>query len=240
MFVGKINIYVDESGIIAKHPEKSPRYFVIALVFVREDDRIAVERLYKRETLKLIKRPSHRAEFRQKHELKGSDLTEVEKSALYRKLVGKYSDKVELGIIVLDNQSASEQLREVPARGFNFLIKEYLLHWFFSHSRFKDEKDLELNFLIDERNVATKAKATLKEYLNTELGIEHELISKDVKVAYCDSKGFYLIRLADFIANSVFRMTNKSDQSCSSNRAAIEALCCHGGFFWFPVSGGKA
>lgn len=231
--MGVISVFVDESGIIAKHPNAKTPKFVISMVFVKDID--LVKRVYKKETLKLIKHsPTARSAFETRGELKGSDVSESQKSALYCKLLKKCRDSIELGIIVLDNCDASSQLRSVAARGFNFLIKDYLLQWFFKYSKFRNEQDLALNFIIDERNIATNARATLREYLNTEIGVGARLVHQEISVNYKDSKQFYLIRLSDFIANSVFRMVNKHDNSGNGNEANLKSLCCCCNFYYFP------
>ena len=88
---------------------------------------------------------------------------------------------------------------------------------------------------VDERNVATGAKFTLEEYLNTEYNIENPICEGDISVHYLDSKNRYLIQLADFVANTFYRAYKKNDPDAKSNVELLRKVLCNGKVFYFPV-----
>lgn len=206
-----VTVFVDESGNIAKNKEEKSDYFIIAMLFVKDDDLEFIHKLFKKYRLQAVKRKSWLLEeLRKSGEIKGATLTEKEKRHIYRKLFGKCRDKCELGIIVLDNKKAPEKFRANTSRAFNYLMKAYLQEAF-PKSRFAKDLD-NLKFVVDERNVAKSSRVTLQEYLNTELNLTEDFCSGEIVVHYYDSRKFLFVQMADLIANTFYRKyQNKRD-----------------------------
>lgn len=209
--MGNVTVFVDESGNIAKNKEEKSDYFIIAMLFVKDEDLEFVHKLFKKYRLQAVKKKSWlMEELRKNGEIKGSALTEAEKRHIYRKLFGKCRDKCELGIIVMDNKKATEKFRSNSSRAFNYLLKLYLQEAF-PKSRFAGRLD-NLKFVVDERNVAKASRVTLQEYLNTELNLTSDFCKGEIVVHYYDSRRFLFVQMADLIANTFFRKyQNKRD-----------------------------
>ncbi len=102
-----------------------------------------------------------------------------------------------------------------------------------AHSKFTGAAAIA--FYVDERNVATGAKFTLEEYLNTEYNIEDPICEGNISVHYLDSKSRYLIQLADFIANTFYRAYKKNDPDARSNIEILRDALCNRRVFYFPL-----
>lgn len=103
----QINVYVDESGIIAKTIGQEKNYFIITMLFVAEAEG-KVKSIFKDERLKIIKRSEKLLkELLTEKEVKGSELSEHKKSSIYQKIATKCNGEMELGIILLNNNEAS-------------------------------------------------------------------------------------------------------------------------------------
>ena len=90
-----------------------------------------------------------------------------------------------------------EKLYKNTARAFNFITKlsmQYFIH----------KKYLPINeryfMQIDERNQKTGSKNSMKDYLNTALGLENKLIDC-IDVKYFDSSQNFMIQIADVFSN---------------------------------------
>ena len=165
-------------------------------------------------------------------EVKGSHLTEKDKSSIYSDLVRLCND-FEIGIIVMDNMKSSEIFRSKKARCFNYLLKLYFQN-FSAHSKLYD-KDNQIDLTIDEQNVATKSTHTLCEYINTTLVWELGMYNQEFKVTYQDSKNYKLVQLADFIANTTLRyLTNKTPEA-EANMEILLSRVVENKFFKFPL-----
>lgn len=206
-----ITVFVDESGNIAKNKGEKSDYFIIALLFVKDEDLEFVHKQFKKYRLQAVKRKSWLLDdLLRNGEIKGSTITEAEKRHIYRKLFGKCRDKCELGIIVLDNKKASEKFRSNSSRAFNYLMKMYLLEAF-PKSRLAGNLN-NLKFVVDERNVAKASRVTLQEYLNTELNLNADFCRGEIVVHYYDSRRYLFVQMADLIANTFYRKyQNKRD-----------------------------
>lgn len=203
-----VNVFVDESGIIAKHKSRKTNYFVITLLFVEESNVNLVKKYFKKYRLQVAKRKKELfEELVQNKEIKGSSMSEADKHYIYEKLYSKCGDKFELGIILLNNKKATAKFRSNSSRAFNYLIKIYLQKVFTQSKLFVDLD--KLSFFIDERNVATESKFTLQEYLNTELNLTEHFCNEEIVVHYYDSKKFILLQMADFVSNSCYRKWQK-------------------------------
>lgn len=222
--------FVDESGSIIKGSTKGKSFFVIAQIFT--DNERFLNKVFKKRRLQMLSEEEREILSKTK-EIKGSDISENRKKEIYTALVEKCSDHFELGIIVLDVNRADEKLRQVPSRAFNFLIARYLSKYYKAHSKFRTAHDID--FFVDERNVATGAKYTLQEYLNTEYNIEDPICEGDISIQYLDSKNRYLIQLADFIANTFYRAYQKENRDAKENIQLLEKVLCNGRVFYFPL-----
>jgi hypothetical protein len=230
--MGNINVFVDESGIIAKQKSDNTRYFVIALLFVREEDTELLKRSFKKARLAIAKKKKKLyEELVENKEIKGSSLVEMDKNKIYCKVIEKVDDKFEVGIILLDNTKATKKFRSVSSRAFNFLIKLYLINIFKKSDMYKELDNL--RFIIDERNVATKSKYTLQEYLNTELNLDEHFCNGEIEVCYSDSKKSLLLQMTDFIANTFFRKYQKNMDDFGNTELLLKRSV-KGKVFLFP------
>lgn len=206
--MGNVTVFVDESGIIAKHKAEKTNYFVITLLFVREENLNSVKNAFKKYRLQVAKRKQELLEeLTNNKEIKGSAVSESDKHYIYNKVIEKCGDKFEIGLILLNNRKATAKFRSNSSRAFNYLIKLYLQDIFVQSEMFNDLD--RLSFIIDERNVATESKYTLQEYLNTELNLTEHFCNEEIVVQYYDSKKFILLQMADFISNTCFRKWQK-------------------------------
>ncbi|MBR1701200.1 MAG: DUF3800 domain-containing protein [Lachnospiraceae bacterium] len=220
-----IYIYVDESGSITKTNISNNRYFVIAMLFT--DDPEAVRRLYKKKISQLMrKNDKYKDLILKNHEIKGSDVSESTKMPIYEHIIKHAFDKIELGIIVLDNQYTTDKFIENHARSFNYMIQTYLDSCFRKHSRFMHGSG-KMEFIIDEQNVATGAKYDLSGYLNQQLTFKNPICDR-FEVAYTDSKNEKLVQLADYIANTFYRnIEKKIKESRDTVNIWLPTLCNH-------------
>lgn len=225
-----LTAFVDESGSIKKGPLKRKDYFVIAMIFT--DNERFLNKVFKKKRLQILSEEERKILGITK-EIKGSDISESRKKEIYSALIEKCGENLEVGIIVLDLKQADDRLKQIPSRAFNFLIARYLSKSYRPHSKFNTAHDI--SFFVDERNVATGAKFTLEEYLNTEYNIEDPICEGDISVHYLDSKNRYLIQLADFIANTFYRAYRKKNPDARENIELLKDVLCNGKVFYFPL-----
>lgn len=213
-------IFIDESGSIPKGVVTKDNYFIITLLAVKDDDLDHVKRVFKRERLKVSKKsPELYRMLKEESEIKGSLLSEKRKAPIYQKILEKCGDKIEIAVIVLNNRRTRERFRSVTARTFNYLVKLYLEKSFREYSKFQDVN--RLRFIIDERNVATKSRATLQDYLNTELNLINDFAAEDIEVQYRDSKTVNLLQLTDVISNTFYRNIQKNNAQDSEENVKL-------------------
>ena len=228
-----IYVYVDESGSITKTNISNNRYFVIAMIFT--DDPVAVRRLYKNRISKMMrKNDKYKDMIINKKEIKGSDISETTKRDVYNHVCKHVSDKMELGIIVLDNNYTTDRFIENHARSFNYMLQTYLDSYFRKHSKYMTGKG-KIEFIIDEQNIATGAKYDLSGYLNQQLTLKNP-ICDIFNVEYTDSKNEKLVQLADFVANSFYRNIEKKNMESRENVSMWLPMLCNGDIFDFSES----
>lgn len=225
-----LSAFVDESGSVKKGALLQEDFFVIALIFT--DNEKFLNKVFKKKRFQILSE-EERTVLSETKEIKGSDISESRKKEIYEALHEKCSGNFELGIIVLDLKRADDKLKQVPSRAFNFLIARYLSKFYRPHSKFSTANDIA--FFVDERNIATGAKFTLEEYLNTEYNIEDPICGGNISVRYLDSKNRYLIQLADFIANTFYRAYKKKYPDAWENVNLLKDVLCNGKVFYFPV-----
>lgn len=225
-----LTAFVDESGSIKKGALRQKDFFVIAMIFT--DNERFLNKVFKRKRLQILDEEERKI-LSETKEIKGSDISESRKNKIYSALVEKCGENLEVGVIVLDLKCADDRLKQVSSRAFNFLIARYLSKWYSPHSKFNAAHDI--SFFVDERNVATGAKYTLEEYLNTEYNIEDPICEGNISVHYLDSKNRYLIQLADFIANTYYRAYKKNDPDARTNLELLKDVLCNRKVFYFPL-----
>lgn len=227
-----ITVFVDESGTVSKGVRENKDYFIITLLFVKNERIDYVKKLFKKYRLQVVnKKEELKNNLKEKKEIKGSELSEKEKQHIYSKIMDKCTDDFELAIIVLDNKEASERFRSNSSRVFNYLIKQYLKCYFKKYSKYRELDSI--HFVIDERNVATKSIYTLEEYLNTELNLMHDFSREEIKVDYSASEKYLLLQMADFISNTFYRKYQKNYNS--DNIDLLLEKTCKGKVFKFPL-----
>lgn len=194
------NIYIDESGSITKQVEKDTHSFFIISLIVVNNDKVLNRNLkhFIRSNMKVLKKvdTENKMFIENKFvELKGAAFN----APLKRKFVEKIIEEspFELYYIKLLNKQVDENFIEYKARTFNYLLKIFFEH----NLRNKNFKDEEYFLQIDERNIKTQAKFLLPEYLNTELILNDNLLSKSLNVRYFDSSNNKFIQVADVFSN---------------------------------------
>lgn len=194
------NIYIDESGSITKQVNKDTHsFFIISLVVVK-NDKVLNRNLkhFIRNNIKVLKKvdTENKMFIKDKFvELKGAAFN----APLKRKFVEKIIEEspFELYYIKLLNKQVDDNFIEYKARTFNYLLKIFFEH----NLRNKNFEDEEYFLQIDERNIKTQAKFLLPEYLNTELILNDNLLSKSLNVRYFDSSNNKFIQVADVFSN---------------------------------------
>ena len=233
MELNDITVFVDESGTIGKGIIKEDDFFIITLLFVKDEDVNHIKKVFKKERLKIAnKKEVLKQQLKNNKEVKGSELSETEKREIYEKIIEKCGDKFEIAVIVMNNKKATVKFRSNSSRAFNYLIKIFLEKHFKKRSKFK--KVNQVSFIIDERNVATESKYTLQEYLNTELNLMETFSEKDITVHYYDSKKYLLLQLADFISNTFYRYKQKNNTESKDNVEILLKQTSTNKMFKFP------
>lgn len=192
------NIYIDESGSITQTNVALNRYFVIALLEVKDSK--VVRKRYSQFITRNLKRMKSldksdaifdaHGKFK---ELKGNCFD----AELKRKFLKHFcqNNLLYVSYIIVDNAKLSSVFCENKSRAFNFLLKSYFT-WRFNNGAAQERYELQ----IDERNVKTGAKYNLEDYLNTELRLQYNF-NVAMTVRYFDSVQNKLIQLADVFSN---------------------------------------
>lgn len=204
-----IYVYSDESGVFDK---KHNDYFVFGGLILLGKNKEIWSRKYSKveKTLRMNK-------YSADYELKATQITNKEKSKLFRSLNQCYK----FGIIiheqaVLDRIYLSKKDKQRfldyaykigVKRAFEGLIKNEIIN--------PDEIE-RIYFYVDEHTTATNGRYELKEALEQEfkLGTYNERYDryyppifpamKQVNLEYCNSKAKLLVRAADIVANKIF------------------------------------
>lgn len=215
-----LNIYVysDESGVFDKQHND---YFVFGgLILIGKEEKEKWTRKYAHveETLRKNKGVDER------YELKATQVTNKEKSKLFRSLNNCYkfgvvvTQKKVLDRIFLSKKDKQRYLDYVykiaVKRAFERLIQE---------KQIRPETIERIHFYVDEHTTATNGKYELKEALEQEFrwGTYNENYNKfyppifhglhDVQLEYCNSSSTRLIRAADIVANRMYYLA-KNDK----------------------------
>lgn len=204
--------YIDESGSMTKKNINyyKNKYFIICILLPKDKDRL--KRVFKRFVSTNIKELK-KIDVEEKmfydngkfKELKGSCFT----SSMKRKFIDFFcqNNLFELYYVVCDNKMVKQHFYYNTSRAFNYVLKLGFEH--FTNYKYINYTD---NYLfIDERNTRTETRATLEEYLNTEL-VTGSNIQKSFSVEYCQSETRELIQIADVFAN--IYSTNLISNNC--------------------------
>lgn len=198
-----ITFYADESGSICSCNQLSRRrWFIVSLVKIKNEK--SLKRAYKRyissrldDLMNNSKDSSKMFKDDKFIELKGSAMTPKQKMD-FLSFFCKNS-YFEVYYIVVDNSCTEPYFSSVPARAFNYLMKLNLLALLNRNYTITEDH----LFHIDNQNVRTESKATLEDYLNTELQYQYKKYM-NVKIEYSDSSVKKIIQIADVFSNILY------------------------------------
>lgn len=226
-----LHVFIDESGSITKTNVLNNKYFLISMI-ITNDKNAAIKR-FKKSNARLAKKDdSYAKQLKTNKEIKGSDIKETNKKEMYESFVKHERDKLEIGVIVLDNIKTKDKLCNSKARCFNYIIQEYINNTFRKHSKYNNIRNI--NFIIDERSVKKEAKSHLQEYLLQHLNTFCPICSGVINVCYVDSKKYELVQLADYVANTFYRSLFNSKESID-NKKILSTMLCNGDVLNFPI-----
>ncbi len=224
---------MDESGSMTGEFADKFSYFIICTVRVKDVE--ALKKRYKRfvskyyEQLKTLDdgRMFENGKFK---ELKGCCLDIDMKKAFADYFCVR--NLFEVIYIRLSNQKVEKiHFYDNKARAFNYLYK-LMLQYRLEHRLLpKDEYLIQ----VDERNQKTNSKASLEDYLNTELVLSHDL-ANGINIRYFDSCNNHLIQIADVFSNIFFSYSLHPENYAE----LIKRLRREGyiqSIFEFPISG---
>lgn len=193
-----VYLYIDESGSMTNKHIKSCPYFIIAILYVKDKEKL--RRVFKRfissylKELKDLDTGSKMFRNGKFHELKGSCLDYDMKINLAEYLCK--NDLFEVFYIRVDNERVNHKLYNNTARAFNYVLEMCLSYYLKLGELPQDDYVLQ----IDERNVKSHAKNSLEDYLDISLNLKDNLIDS-ASVQYFDSASNLFIQLADFFSN---------------------------------------
>jgi len=156
-----MNIYVDESGDLGWKFDQpyqkggSSRYLTITCLLVPKNLSQLPKRIVKDFYSKRKRSP--------RHELKGSDLTEIEKEDFANKIVELFTENPEIKILsmTVNKENVQEHIRQDPNKLYNYMINLILL------DNIKDKP--KINFIPDKRTIKVKSGNSLVDYLQIQL-----------------------------------------------------------------------
>ena len=227
--------YVDESGSMTKKnlDYKCNRYFIICMVLASDTKKLL--RVYKRfisSNIDLLRKQDKNnrmfygnGKFK---EIKGSSLN----LSMKKKFIDYFcrNDLISLYYVLSNNNKAEDYFYSNTARAFNYLIKLSIEH----NTKVNNIPKSTNYFYIDERNVKTNTKATLREYLNIEL-VTGAHIQNVFFVEYCQSEVNKLIQIADVFSNIYFNYLLKDKVLDSEIKYMIDNKYIKDEFY-FPIS----
>ena len=193
-----MNIYIDESGSITNQFPDSQPYFVIALVHVKNREKLC--RAYKRfvssneARLRELDHGSKMFRNGKFRELKGNQFDRQMKIDFVNYFARNHY--FELYYIKFNNTELSDRFCQNTSRAFNYVMCQ-AMRYFFSKGYLIDEG---CYLQLDERNEKTEAKTFLENYLNTQLIIEG-IVDNEFTVLYFDSSNNQLVQIADVFSN---------------------------------------
>ena len=185
-------IYIDESGTLGIKSIGIEPYFIIASLILEEEQRKPIKNLVKKMTTELLMiDPSLK-------ELHACKMPIQQK----QKFLNLFSKKeADVKYLVARKDQIDKNLFEEQSICFNYMI--FLL----LESVLRDKAILELELVIDNRNLKATSLESLEDYLKTKL-VEFGLFSKNISVQYGDSINFKHLQAIDFIANAIHSKYN--------------------------------
>lgn len=185
-------IYIDESGTLGLKNSGIEPYFTIAVLILEEHQKKPIKNLVKKLTKELlIEDPTI-------DELHACKMSFPQKQRFFNLFKAKDS---EIRYLVARKDQIHINLFNNKPLCFNYflyLVLEPLL---------RDENIIELEILIDNRNVKIGSLKSLEDYLNTKL-IEFGFFLKKVSAQYGDSANFKHLQAVDVIANAIHSKYN--------------------------------
>jgi hypothetical protein len=227
-----LSVFIDESGSITKTNVSHNKYFIIALLFTQNSQKI--NRYFKKGIAKLMKVKKYKDSFVKNGEIKGNEVPESKKKDIYDRIIRHCKNDFEIGIIVLENNYTTDKFIQNHARAFNFLIQKYMDNMFRNLSKYR-ENISNIHLIVDNQNIATDAKYTLDGYLNQHLTIVDPLCDH-FHVDYTDSKQSPMVQFIDFISNSFYRNIEKRDRESIVNIKLLMDYLCGQRFIDFSVN----
>lgn len=189
----EINFFCDESGHL--HSNSPTRYFVIGGYFCLKEKSVQIKQNYTR-ALKKIKEKRHMAK---SDELKTRDMTQQEKIKLLTTL--QNSDGFNGFAIVVDKHN---MLRKVNKESiyYNFFVKLIIQDILVPkcNNGFPNEDSVNVDMLLDCRNVSVGHLKSLEDYLNSEFIFTRYSFTANYKDSKIDTR----IQATDLIANTIY------------------------------------
>lgn len=223
--------YVDESGSMTRDFANQFPYFIICTIRVKNVTKL--QRRYKRFVSKYYERLKTLGDGRMFENDKFKELKGCCFDIDMKKEFANYfcvENLFEVIYIRLSNQKVEKiHFYHNKARAFNYLYK-LMLQYRLEHRLLPKDKYF---IQIDERNQKTNSKASLEDYLNTELVLSHDL-ADGINVQYFDSCNNHLIQIADVFSN-IFYSYSRHPENYSE---LIEQLKREGyirSVFEFPI-----
>ena len=230
-------LYVDESGsMTTEHCDNFP-YFIICSVKVKDPD--ALRKRYKRfvsknyDRLKILDSERKKRHNDNSAMFNGDTFKELKGSCfdfeMKKKFVNHFckSDFIEIFYIKIDNSKIDSKLYKNTARAFNYVYKLMLVFFL----KRKDLLNDDMIIQFDERNQRTECKASLEDYLNTELYLNNQ--SGEIKVNYFDSSNNKIIQIADVLSNVYYSYCCRPEKYQELIEIMKNQKCLHK-IFTFP------
>lgn len=186
-------VCIDESG---SFHTKSERYYIVAGYVT--SNLLSLRSMHRKKEL-LVREVK-----KGKKELKAANIKDSQK-AIFINSTLDFNDVVAIAIVV--DKSKLQFKREFIITEFmlyNFIVKE-LIKYGIENGLFDVDDNLILN--VDDRSMNEKVVHDLESYLN----LEFFDYFKNVEVNFLDSSKFREIQLADYLANSIYGLFNKTN-----------------------------
>lgn len=186
-------VCIDESG---SFHTKSERYYIVAGYVT--SNLLSLRSMHRKKEL-LVREVK-----KGNKELKAANIKDSQK-AIFINSTLDFNDVVAIAIVV--DKSKLQFKREFIITEFmlyNFIVKE-LIKYGIENGLFDVDDNLILN--VDDRSMNEKVVHDLESYLN----LEFFDYFKNVEVNFLDSSKFREIQLADYLANSIYGLFNKTN-----------------------------
>ncbi len=218
-------LYIDESGSMNNIIDKDKNYFVITCLHVK--DKKSLKNSFNRfirknkERLKSLPKGNRMFDGDKFKEIKGSALTQSMKKEFLNYI--SINDSFKVFYVIVHNNYLKQSLIDNKEVGFNFILEKLLTY------------KLKNNFLptntnyhihLDNRNLRTGMRDTLRSFLIRTLIFEDELIT-DLNLTYHESEKVKFIQIADFFANLFYSNLMTKKFNGVINRKVREGYISH-------------